>query len=222
MFHFENAIFKSISICSHQLWLVFIAVLGLYIPASASCTYLQDLQSELLEVGNLLSWRTQTETENAVFLIQRSLDGLAFSTIGEISGAGNSLEEQSYRFLDVETGALRVLYRLVQVNEDGLGTPSVTIVTNRITPSNFVITALERTKVERWFKCTLESALTTQGKFTIHNKYDEVVDNGTIDIETGQNQLAINLENLPTDTYLIVFEAAAEMEQVHVVLMDND
>ncbi|MEL7020674.1 MAG: hypothetical protein AAGK47_03630, partial [Bacteroidota bacterium] len=54
----------------------------------ASCIYGQQLQVETERVGNLLWWTTQSESGSPTFLVQRSLNGLDFTTIGSISGVG--------------------------------------------------------------------------------------------------------------------------------------
>jgi len=66
--------------------------------------------------GNLLSWTTATETDNDFFKIQRSADGSNWQTIGQIDGAGNSINEISYQFLDQELSQASYYYRLQSVD----------------------------------------------------------------------------------------------------------
>ncbi|AIZ64811.1 hypothetical protein PK28_16060 [Hymenobacter sp. DG25B] len=69
-----------------------------------------------------LTWATAFEKENAMFLIERSYDGITFEVIGQQQGAGNSQNRTSYRYTD---GALpvsasgTVYYRLRQVDVTG-------------------------------------------------------------------------------------------------------
>jgi hypothetical protein len=46
--------------------------------------------------GVRLRWTTATEEQNAYFDVQRSADGMAFSTIGKVPGGGNSLQPLYY------------------------------------------------------------------------------------------------------------------------------
>jgi hypothetical protein len=66
-----------------------------------------------------LIWQTANEINNSHFEVQRSTDGLNFTTIGNIaaqSGVGN----QQYRFTDAGTRNGQVyFYRLKQVDKDG-------------------------------------------------------------------------------------------------------
>ena len=68
----------------------------------------------------LLQWTTETEINNKQFNIQRSTDGINFTTIGEVAGAGNSVTALSYQWTDFSPENGRDLYRLQQVDLDGV------------------------------------------------------------------------------------------------------
>jgi len=69
----------------------------------------------------VLSWTTASETNNAGFDVQRSVDDSAFETIGFREGAGTTTEAQFYRFIDSDLPfeATSVQYRLRQRDLDG-------------------------------------------------------------------------------------------------------
>lgn len=67
----------------------------------------------------LLNWSTATETENAYFSVQRSPDGIKWQEIGQVKGAGNSLTELYYSFIDHEPYEGINYYRLQQFDTDG-------------------------------------------------------------------------------------------------------
>ena len=68
-----------------------------------------------------LSWATASEINNSHFEIERSYDGRAFETVGEVAGNGNSQHQITYRFLDetISPTENNVFYRLKQVDFDG-------------------------------------------------------------------------------------------------------
>lgn len=70
----------------------------------------------------LLQWTTATEINNEYFELQRSADGLRFDPIGWINGRGNSLELQTYQFVDPAPLKSDNYYRLRQVDFDGKAT----------------------------------------------------------------------------------------------------
>jgi hypothetical protein len=69
----------------------------------------------------LLSWTTVTEINNDHFEIERSADGIYFTTIGTVAGSGNSSQLRNYQFTDQleESSATIIYYRLKQVDIDG-------------------------------------------------------------------------------------------------------
>lgn len=66
-----------------------------------------------------LSWTTASEEENDYFQIEKSRDGQKFEVIGKVKGAGNSLEQRTYQFVDDAAKVGVSYYRLAQFNYDG-------------------------------------------------------------------------------------------------------
>lgn len=71
------------------------------------------------ERKNMLTWNTQTETENAYFTIERSTDETNFYAIGTIAGAGNSATFRQYSFADATPGNGKNFYRLKMTSTEG-------------------------------------------------------------------------------------------------------
>jgi azurin len=69
----------------------------------------------------VLSWATASETDNAGFDVQRSVDDGPFETVGFREGAGTTEQGQTYRFKDanVPFDASTIDYRLRQKDLDG-------------------------------------------------------------------------------------------------------
>lgn len=64
-------------------------------------------------------WITATEINNDFFTLERGTDGVYFTAIGKIKGAGNSTQENYYSFTDVSPGKGIIYYRLKQIDFDG-------------------------------------------------------------------------------------------------------
>lgn len=77
------------------------------------------LQVRLKNQNALLTWRTETETNNAGFEIQRSKNGVQWERIGWQVGQGNSLAPYSYTYIDESPFLGTSYYRLKQVDFDG-------------------------------------------------------------------------------------------------------
>ncbi len=76
---------------------------------------------EAYGIGNevLLYWNTISEKNNDYFLVQRSLNGFNFETIGMVDGNGTTEEEMEYAFTDPAPHNGMSYYRLEQINLDG-------------------------------------------------------------------------------------------------------
>src|SRR4030095_11527836 len=68
---------------------------------------------------NILQWATASEFNSDHFEIQRSSDGQAFESIGNIPAAGISKATREYTFTDVQAPEKLNYYRLMQVDKDG-------------------------------------------------------------------------------------------------------
>jgi hypothetical protein len=74
-----------------------------------------------------LDWGTSNESRNDFFEVQRSHDAISWSTISRIDGSGSTTQTSTYRFIDVDTRAGDVYYRLRQVDFDGAAVFSHTV-----------------------------------------------------------------------------------------------
>ena len=74
-----------------------------------------------------LAWTTASEKNNDHFNVERSLDGVAFATIGQVAGQNSKTSPTNYQLTDKGIGARasgQVYYRLQQVDTDGTTTYS--------------------------------------------------------------------------------------------------
>jgi hypothetical protein len=84
------------------------------------------------EGGNLLTWTTATEKNNAGFDIETSADGVNFNKIGFVKGNGTTNAKRIYDFLDKTPIPNLTYYRLQQTDFDGTkkASPTISIQTN--------------------------------------------------------------------------------------------
>jgi hypothetical protein len=83
---------------------------------------------ETTKGGDVLSWQTAGEINNAYFAIERSTDGITFDSIGRVNGQGNTVLTQDYTFTDSSPlYSYTNYYRLHQVDLDGYATNSYVV-----------------------------------------------------------------------------------------------
>ena len=78
----------------------------------------------------VLDWATASEQNNSKFIIERSSDGINWPSIGEVIGVGNTKSISNYSFTDANPLDGTSYYRLLQIDIDGKGTLSKTVVVN--------------------------------------------------------------------------------------------
>lgn len=66
-----------------------------------------------------VKWSTATEDNNAFFVVERSTDGITFSALTQIPGAGNSVILRTYEYKDRSPMPGNNYYRIRQVDLDG-------------------------------------------------------------------------------------------------------
>ncbi|GAA4310730.1 hypothetical protein GCM10023143_19390 [Compostibacter hankyongensis] len=88
-----------------------------------------------------LRWSTVLEKNNERFIVERSVDSLHFSSIGETRSAGNTETAQHYYFDDPKPIGGTLYYRLREVDADGKEYLSEVVNTSK------PITQLEMTSV---------------------------------------------------------------------------
>ena len=79
---------------------------------------LTDLRAECETNQVVVTWTTATETNNAYYTVQRSLNGLDWSDLGTVNGSGTTVESHIYTFVDNAPAGL-AYYRLIQTDNDG-------------------------------------------------------------------------------------------------------
>ena len=75
--------------------------------------------AELIDDEIHLSWTTLSETNNDYFTIERSDDGIHFTEVGLLPGAGTSNTPLEYNYVDDYTSRGTIYYRLSQTDYDG-------------------------------------------------------------------------------------------------------
>lgn len=77
-------------------------------------------KGEIIKKQASLKWETTSEIDNEGFYVERSLDGVVFESLGFVKGAGNSLLNIRYDYIDavIDLGQT-YYYRLKQIDFDG-------------------------------------------------------------------------------------------------------
>ena len=94
------------------------ATIGTANPCTILPTTLGNFSYTLINKTIRLNWETFSESNTKNFAIERSSDGINFTTIGNINAAGNSSDKKTYSFIDKNLRYINY-YRIKQVDADG-------------------------------------------------------------------------------------------------------
>ena len=149
----------------------------------------------------LLSFATALEQNNDYFSIERSADGLRFSEIGRVQGAGNSLQTREYNYTD--NTPLRGInyYRLKQVDYDGKYTFSPVVSLNFDGTDRGNGVRLSPQPVKDQLAVTLEQAFQQDARWELYDLSGRLLQAGTLAAEA--ERFSIEAATLTNGAYVL-------------------
>ena len=155
---------------------------------------------------SLLNWQTAQERNSSRFDIQRSPDGIKYTSIGSAPAAGNSTSIQSYSFTDANAGALGVktlYYRLGEIALDSQEVYSNIAVVNIPGTSNGI--SVTPNPGKDIITVHLNSiAANVKAALIITDLTGRKIQSWNMTLNTGENTIPLSINNLSAGIYLIV------------------
>lgn len=143
-----------------------------------------------------LHWSTATERQNAWFEVERAEDGIAFSTIGKIKGAGDSQSTLDYELMDAAPKPGTNYYRLKQTDFDGQFTYSPVVTVQFDGPGGF---RLFPVPVKDYLQLQLDEADAFESLWMVYNALGQLVLSGILPED--QSTLDLNVSDLAPGMY---------------------
>lgn len=171
--------------------------------ASLDCTLLPveliTFTAEPIEDHVLLQWTTASEQNSGHFVIERSIDGEHFHTIGSIQAAGNSSQLIDYRFEDVSPLPGRNYYRLDQIDLDGASQNSHVAVADVRSPINTVHPNPTDDVVVLSFGSVVDGTV----HYDVYDMYGRIMKNGSRLAGEGAMSVQVDMTDLAAGTYIV-------------------
>ena len=153
-----------------------------------------------------LNWQTSQEINTSHFIIERSLDGNIFSSIGRVSASGNSSASISYSFADLQPIQGKNFYRLKMVDQDG-----------KFTYSNVIAIRLnEKSKKFQVFPNPANEVLNVRASGNNETATLQIVDASGRKLKekkinlNGNTSFSIDIKDLPKGVYTILFKSKVD------------
>ncbi|MCU0423913.1 MAG: T9SS type A sorting domain-containing protein, partial [Bacteroidia bacterium] len=166
-----------------------------------------------------ISWITTSEKNSDYFVVERSFDGVNFSSVETVKAAGNSNVQKQYSILDFNVVALRkaLYYRLKQVDFDGKFEYS-TIVLLSVANEPLVLTSVTPNPFESNLVTKVYATNIYKAEIIITDAFGKIIKQLTHDCEIGENIINLdNLEILSAGMYFITIKVG-DKSFVHKVI----
>jgi hypothetical protein len=112
---------------------------GLIPPATPLPITLVNFEGQLSNGDVLLTWQTSAEFNNHYFIIEKSIDGINYTSIGTLNGNGTTSVPHIYNFIDAQPASGNNYYRLIQVDYDNSTVYyNIIVISNNNTKQNLI------------------------------------------------------------------------------------
>jgi uncharacterized repeat protein (TIGR03803 family) len=164
---------------------------------------LLDFTGKLNGNDALLNWKTENELNTLEFVVERSVDGVQYNTIGKLTAA-NTDGKHEYNFTDPQVSALGVNtihYRLNQKDIDGKSVYSKVVTVSLDSRKEYV--KVYPNPVDRQLNLEIGSATSDKIAWKVISISGTDVLRGERMISSGTTILGIDVNKLPKGIYLL-------------------
>lgn len=151
--------------------------------------------------GVALNWSTSQEQNSKEFVIQRSSDGLHFTTIGMVAASGNTSSVSHYGFVDEAPLTGSNFYRLKQVDLNNTSEYSRVLKVMVETPT-FAYRIIQN-PVQNELRLTLQTAHATSFKIQVKDATGRLLIIKNIKIAQGTSTYSLPVKGLTEGVYII-------------------
>ncbi len=152
-----------------------------------------------------LFWRTESETNNKGFEVQRSTNTFTFNKIGWVAGKGNSNHAVNYEFEEINVKSNQwYYYRLKQIDFDGASEFSKTIAImineeNKTTVKNISPNIV----TDNFINVEIAAGSVDKAEIFIYHFNGQLVTSKKVAIDKGNNTIRMNLQNTVSGMYVV-------------------
>jgi hypothetical protein len=147
------------------------------------------------------TWGTQSEKNNAYFIVERSVDGTHFIEVGNIQSNQNSQVYSQYHFTDLRPQWGNSFYRLKQVDQDGAYSYSAVKLVSIRKGMNTL--SIFPNPVTNDASLTIHSNQVSNARLRIVNPLGQILYNSNLILQKGMNQKKLSLDWMPRGIYSV-------------------
>lgn len=155
---------------------------------------------------NVLRWTTASESNCLGFQVQRSIDGVNYSSIGFVNSkasGGNSSSNITYTFDDNSPVGKKQYYRLLQQDMDGGSKLSNTVVISGGKPTTLAIGGLFPNPAKTQVSVIIDAPERDNVTLMILDINGKTLKQQIVNVEIGSNTVPVDISSLAQGSYLI-------------------
>jgi hypothetical protein len=165
------------------------------------------------QTKGLLQWSTAQEINNDYFSVEQSADGVSFTEIGTVAGAGNTNEPRTYSLIDNSPYTNQATYyRLKQVDFDGAFSYSDIEVLKPNTALEFI--KLYPNPVVKELTYEVYAAKAMEVSTFIVNSLGQLVYSNNSSLTEGVSNHTINVSTLSAGEYIIHIKSTSGLHKI--------
>lgn len=169
--------------------------------------------------SNVLEWETATEVDTKWHAIERSADGINWQEIGRVAAAGESADFLQYAFED-KTPLSQAYYRLNTIDFDGSeGRSHIIFIDRNATGKRLDILKVYPVPTQDIINVAFEATSTESLELSIYDLYGRLLQVQKVDPQIGENQVQLDMQQLPVGTYMLLLNGEAGSVTERVVKM---
>jgi hypothetical protein len=158
---------------------------------------------------NILQWATASELNNDHFTLERSIDGVEFTALTRIAGAGTTNTLRNYEYVDVKPFLGINYYRLTQTDFDGTENRSdIIAIVNK--GSNGNVMSVRPNPASGHFFIDMSSDQAGSGVIRITDLTGRVVISQQVELESGFNTFQVDISRLSKGMYAVTFNSESK------------
>ena len=176
-----------------------------YESISLPVTFTQFTGSKQVNV-NILNWSTATELNNKGFALQRSSDGINFTTIAFVNSKainGNSNATLDYNFIDTKPLLSNNYYRLQQVDIDGKESYSKVVLLKGNKTASLNIISIYPNPSHQTLSVLLSAPANDKVTLVITDIAGKVLTQKIVNAVVGDNTIQVDINKLTAGSYII-------------------
>ncbi len=186
------------------------------ITLKADCTFESFVIGEEFTIGNMLVWTTSSEVDNKQFIIEKSIDGMEYDIIGEVNANGNSEDENTYRYMDLDARKGTSYYRIKQIDFDGDFSYSQTAFVNKSTDNDFMIASINNPLNSESVNITIDFIKDMELTYSIKDMKGDVLQEDIMNATAGLQNVDFDLTSYPNGSYKLFLQSGDEIETITI------